>query len=53
MAISHYDSQAQLAGIRGVPSLLVNGKYLISSKHRSAEELAELVTYLSALEAKP
>ncbi|GGI92711.1 thiol:disulfide interchange protein [Shewanella hanedai] len=52
VAISHYDSQAQLAGIRGVPSLLVNGKYLISSKHRSAEELVELVTYLSVLENK-
>ena len=53
LAISTYDTQAQLAGIRGVPSLLVNGRYLISSKHRTAEELAELVTYLSELEDKP
>jgi thiol:disulfide interchange protein DsbA len=53
MAISHYDTQAQLAGIRGVPSLLVNGQYLITSKQRNAEELAELVTYLSKLENKP
>lgn len=49
LAIANFDTQAQLAGIRGVPALLVNGKYLISSKHRSAEELAELVTYLSEL----
>ena len=50
LAISNYDTQAQLAGIRGVPSLLVNGKYLIGSKSRTPEELAELVKYLSALE---
>ncbi|WP_394147874.1 thiol:disulfide interchange protein DsbA/DsbL [Shewanella atlantica] len=50
LAISNYDTQAQLAGIRGVPSLLVNGRYLIKSKERSAQELAELVTYLSTLE---
>lgn len=53
LAVSNYDTQAQLAGIRGVPSLLVNGKYLITSKHRTAQELAELVTYLSAIEDKP
>ncbi|BAJ01638.1 thiol:disulfide interchange protein DsbA/DsbL [Shewanella violacea] len=51
LAISHYDTQAQLAGIRGVPSLLVNGKYLIVSKSRTPEELADLVNYLSALKA--
>nr|WP_233258834.1 thiol:disulfide interchange protein DsbA/DsbL [Shewanella sp. YLB-09] len=50
LAIANYDTQAQLAGIRGVPSLLVNGKYLIASKSRTAEELAELVSYLSTLE---
>ncbi len=50
LAISNYDTQAQLAGIRGVPSLLVNGKYLITSKIRTPEELAELVDYLSSLE---
>ncbi|MEI6858708.1 MAG: thiol:disulfide interchange protein DsbA/DsbL [Shewanella sp.] len=49
LALSHYNTQAQLAGIRGVPSLLVNGKYLITSKSRTAEELAELVSYLSTL----
>ncbi len=52
LAISNYDTQAQLAGIRGVPSLLVNGQYLIKSKQRTAEELAELVNYLLSLEAE-
>ncbi len=50
LAISNYDTQAQLAGIRGVPSLLVNGRYLIKSKTRTPEELAELVAYLSTLD---
>ncbi|KIO37516.1 thiol:disulfide interchange protein DsbA/DsbL [Shewanella sp. cp20] len=50
LAIADYDTQAQLSGIRGVPSLLVNGKYLVSNKQRSAEELADLLAYLSTLE---
>ncbi|WP_394229328.1 thiol:disulfide interchange protein DsbA/DsbL [Shewanella colwelliana] len=49
LALANYDTQAQLAGIRGVPSLLVNGKYLVTSKNRSADELAALLAYLSAL----
>ncbi|NRD74342.1 thiol:disulfide interchange protein DsbA/DsbL [Shewanella sp. VB17] len=53
LALSNYDTQAQLAGIKGVPSLLVNGKYLITSTHRTAEELAALVDYLSQLGDKP
>lgn len=50
LAIANYDTQAQLAGIRGVPSLLVNGQYLIASKSRTPQELAALVSYLSTLE---
>lgn len=49
LAVADYDTQAQLSGIRGVPSLLVNGKYLVSNKQRSAEELADLLAYLSTL----
>lgn len=50
LALSNYDTQAQLAGIRGVPSLLVNGKYLVISKTHSADELSALLKYLSTLE---
>ena len=50
LALSNYDTQAQLAGIRGVPSLLVNGKYLVTSKTHSADELSALLKYLSSLE---
>ncbi|MCL1043471.1 thiol:disulfide interchange protein DsbA/DsbL [Shewanella marisflavi] len=50
LAIADYDTQAQLSGIRGVPSLLVNGKYLVTNKQRSPEELAELLAYLATLQ---
>ncbi len=50
LALRNYDTQTQLAQIRGVPSLLVNGKYLIKSKSRSSQELAELIRYLKGLE---
>ena len=50
LALANYDTQAQLAGIRGVPSLLVNGKYLVISKTHSADELSALLKYLSTLE---
>ncbi|MCG9696340.1 thiol:disulfide interchange protein DsbA/DsbL [Shewanella sp. Isolate11] len=50
LALSNYDTQAELAGIRGVPTLLVNGKYMVTNKTRSPEELSALLKYLSTLE---
>jgi thiol:disulfide interchange protein DsbA len=50
LALANFDSQAQLAGIRGVPTLLVNGKYLVTSKTHSTDELSALLKYLSTLE---
>ncbi len=50
LALLNYDTQAQLSGIRGVPTLLVNGKYMVTSKTRSPDELAALLQYLSILE---
>lgn len=50
LALLNYDTQAQLADIRGVPSLLVNGKYLVTSKTHSTDELSALLKYLSTLE---
>ncbi|WP_394204127.1 thiol:disulfide interchange protein DsbA/DsbL [Shewanella waksmanii] len=50
LAVSNYDTQTQLSGIRGVPALLVNGKYLVNSINLPAAELAELITYLSELQ---
>ncbi|MFB2670476.1 thiol:disulfide interchange protein DsbA/DsbL [Shewanella xiamenensis] len=47
-SLMSYDSQAELAGIKGVPSLLVNGRYLVTSRVHTPEELAELVKYLAA-----
>ncbi|WOT03917.1 thiol:disulfide interchange protein DsbA/DsbL [Shewanella youngdeokensis] len=49
LALMNYDTQAQLSGIRGVPSLVVNGQYLIKAMPHSAQALAELITYLSQL----
>ena len=43
-----YDSQAELAGIKGVPSLLVNGRYMLTSTAHTPEELAALVKFLAA-----
>lgn len=51
LAMMNYDSQAELAGIKGVPSLLVNGRYMLTSRTRTPEELAELVKFL-AVKAK-
>lgn len=48
-ALSGYDTQAEFSGIKGVPALLVNGRYLVSPGQLSAEQLAELVNYLIAL----
>ena len=50
LALMNYDTQAQLAEIKGVPSLLVNGKYLIKKQPQSPEALAEMIRYLSQLE---
>ncbi|GGE67958.1 thiol:disulfide interchange protein DsbA/DsbL [Shewanella carassii] len=47
LALANYDTQTQLSGIRGVPSLLVNGKYLITSKSSDPKELAALILYLN------
>lgn len=46
-SMMNYDSQAELAGIKAVPSLLVNGRYLVTSPVHSPEALAELVTFLA------
>ena len=46
LALANYDSQTQLSGIRGVPSLLVKGKYLIVSIPKDPQALAELIRYL-------
>ncbi len=43
----NYDSQAALAGIKGVPALLVNGRYMLTSSAHTPEELAELVKFLA------
>ncbi len=45
--LSNYETKVQLAEIKGVPSLLVNGKYQVNPGSRSAKELAKLVRYLS------
>ncbi|MGS0675447.1 thiol:disulfide interchange protein DsbA/DsbL [Shewanella sp. 0m-4] len=50
LALMNYDTQAQLAEIRGVPSLVVNGKYLVKNPGKTPEDLAKLVRYLSTLE---
>lgn len=46
--LMNYDSQAELAGIKGVPSLLVNGRYMLTSTAHTPEELAALVKFLVA-----
>ncbi|HCE49858.1 thiol:disulfide interchange protein DsbA/DsbL [Shewanella sp. 1180_01] len=46
--LMNYDSQAELAGIKGVPSLLVNGRYMLTSTAHTPEELAALVKFLAA-----
>jgi protein dithiol oxidoreductase (disulfide-forming) len=48
-ALTSYDTQTQLAGIRGVPSLLVNGRYLLSPGGKSAAQLAQLISSLLTL----
>ena len=50
LTLMNYDTQAQLAEIRGVPSLLVNGKYLIVKQPQSPAALAEMIKYLSQLQ---
>ncbi|WP_299008742.1 thiol:disulfide interchange protein DsbA/DsbL [uncultured Shewanella sp.] len=52
LAIANYDLQTQLSGIRGVPSLLVNGQYLVNSTSQSPKQLSQLVQYLSQLTLK-
>lgn len=49
LAVANYDSQTQLSGIRGVPSLLVKGKYLIVSIPKDPQALATLIRYLVKL----
>ncbi|MCH4296277.1 thiol:disulfide interchange protein DsbA/DsbL [Shewanella sp. 3B26] len=44
-----FNTQAELAGIRGVPSVLVNGKYMLNVQGLSSEQLAELVKYVAKL----
>ena len=46
--VMNYDSQAELAGLKGVPALLVNGRYMLTSTAHSPEELAQLVKFLAA-----
>lgn len=46
LAMMTFDTETQLSGIRGVPSLLVNGKYMLNIQGRSSSEIAELVQYL-------
>ena len=50
LAIMNYDTQAQLAEIRGVPSIVVNGQYLIKNPGKTPEDLVKLVKYLNTLE---
>lgn len=45
--VMNYDSQAELAGLKGVPALLVNGRYMLTSTAHSPEELAQLVKFLA------
>ncbi|WP_298775057.1 thiol:disulfide interchange protein DsbA/DsbL [uncultured Shewanella sp.] len=52
LALSNYDLQTQLSGIRGVPSLLVNGQYLVNSTSQTPEQLSQLIQYLSQLPLK-
>lgn len=44
-----YNSQTELSGIRGVPSVLVNGKYMLNIQGRSSEDLAALVRHVAKL----
>lgn len=46
--VMNYDSQAELAQIKGVPSLLVNGRYMLTSTAHTPEEMAALVRFLAA-----
>ncbi|MCL1090442.1 thiol:disulfide interchange protein DsbA/DsbL [Shewanella profunda] len=46
--LMNYDSQTELAGIIAVPSLLVNGRYMLTSTAHTPEELAALVKFLAA-----
>ncbi|WP_373317223.1 thiol:disulfide interchange protein DsbA/DsbL [Shewanella sairae] len=50
LALMNYDTQAQLAGIRGVPSIVVDGKYLVKNPGKTPEDLVRLVKYLNVLE---
>ncbi|MCK8043959.1 thiol:disulfide interchange protein DsbA/DsbL [Shewanella sp. 1CM18E] len=50
LALMNYDTQAQLAEIRGVPSIVVNGKYLVKNPGKTPEDLVQLVKYLNTLE---
>jgi len=47
LAMENYEAQTQLAQVRGVPSLLVNGKYLIKANVSDAEALSELILFLA------
>ncbi|WP_028768439.1 thiol:disulfide interchange protein DsbA/DsbL [Shewanella fidelis] len=49
LALMNYDTQAQLAEIRGVPSIVVNGKYLVKNPGKTPEDLVKLVKYLNNL----
>ncbi|MCL1140678.1 thiol:disulfide interchange protein DsbA/DsbL [Shewanella pneumatophori] len=50
LALMNYDTQAQLAEIRGVPSIVVNGQYLVKNPGKTPEDLVQLVKYLNTLE---
>jgi len=52
LALLNYDTQAQLAEIKGVPSLLVNGQYLIIKQPDSPKALAEMIKSLSLQSAQ-
>ncbi|WP_169308275.1 thiol:disulfide interchange protein DsbA/DsbL [Ferrimonas aestuarii] len=49
MAISNGDSRASLAGLKGVPSVVVGGKYLIVNPGKTVKDYVALVKYLSTL----
>lgn len=51
-ALSNYDVETQLSGITGVPTLLVNGKYVIQVGYKTPAETAKLIDYLMTLKTK-
>ncbi|MBM7072049.1 thiol:disulfide interchange protein DsbA/DsbL [Shewanella sp. 202IG2-18] len=46
--LDNYGIQLELSGITGVPTLLVNGVYVVNPGEHTAQELAKLVQFLVA-----